>query len=91
MHAVAGAVVLALTPIPGTTSKTDRVSGYVVGGLFMAVGLGTLGASFRKTPSEKAWESYNQRRLTMPDHDLSWGVAPSISRRGAGISVVGRF
>ncbi|MGB8221765.1 MAG: hypothetical protein WCF10_04215 [Polyangiales bacterium] len=91
MHAVAGAVVLALTPIPGTTSKTDRVSGYVVGGLFMAVGLGALGASFRKTPSEKAWESYNQRRLTMPGHELSWGVAPSISRRGAGLSVGGRF
>jgi len=90
-HAFAGFIVLALTPIPGSSSPVDRVSGYVIGGLFMAVGLGTFGASFRKTPSEKAWDSYNQRRLTMPGHELSWGVAPSISRRGAGISVGGRF
>jgi len=90
-HALAGVVILALTPIPGTTSRADRVSGYVVGGLFVGTGFGAFGASFRETPSEKAWKSYMQRKTPTPGHELSWGAAPSISRHGAGISVGGRF
>jgi len=47
--------------------------------------------SFRKAPSEKAWEEYNTRKTPMPGHEFSWGVAPSISRRGAGLSFGGTF
>jgi hypothetical protein len=90
-HALAGAIVLTITPIPDGSSREDRVSGYVIGAVFLGVGMATFGASFRHTPSEKAWESYNRRRMPMPGHELSWGVAPSMSRQGAGVSVGGRF
>ena len=90
-HALAGVLVLAFTPIPDGSSRTDRVSGYVVGGLFFAVGIGTFAASFRGTPSERAWNDYNKRKMPMPGHELSWTIAPSISRRGAGLSFGGAF
>jgi hypothetical protein len=90
-HAIAGALVLAFTPIPDGSSPTDRVSGYVVGGLFMATGLAAFATSFRPTPSEKAWQEYNKQKMPMPGHEFSWRMAPSISRRGAGLSFGGTF
>jgi hypothetical protein len=71
--------------------QADRVSGYVIGGVFLAVGLGTFATSFRDTPSEKAWKEYNTRKMPMPGHEFHWGVAPSISKQGAGISFGGMF
>jgi hypothetical protein len=90
-HAIAGALVLAFTPLPSGSSGSDRVSGYVVGGLFMATGLAAFGTSFRPTPSEKAWQEYNNKKMPMPGHEFSWRMAPSISRRGAGLSFGGTF
>ena len=90
-HALAGLLVLAFSPIPDSMSRTDRVSGYIVGGLFFAVGIGTFAVSFRDTPSEKAWHEYNKRKMPMPGHEFLWGIAPSISRQGAGISFGGAF
>ena len=90
-HAIAGLFVLAFTPIPDSMSRTDRVSGYVIGSLFLAAGVGTFAASFRDTPNEKAWQEYNKRKMPMPGHEFSWGIAPSVSRRGAGLSFGGRF
>ncbi|MDH3652911.1 MAG: hypothetical protein OEN21_01455 [Myxococcales bacterium] len=90
-HAMAGALVLAFTPIPDSMGRADRASGYVIGAVFFAVGFATFGVSFRKTPSENAWKEYNTRKTPMPGHEFSWGVAPSISRRGAGLSFGGAF
>jgi hypothetical protein len=90
-HALAGVLILGLTPVPGSASRTDRVSGYVIGGLFTAVGIGAFAATFRDTPSEKAWSEYNARKMPMPGHEFSWGIAPSFSRRGAGLSFGGIF
>ncbi len=90
-HAIAGVLVLAFTPVPDGSSGTDRVSGYVIGGLFVGIGLGTFAATFRPTPSEKAWAEYNKRRIPMPGHEFSWRLAPSLSRRGAGLSFGATF
>ncbi len=90
-HALAGVLVLAFTPIPDSMSGADRASGYVIGAVFFAIGFATFGLSFRKAPSEKAWEEYNTRKTPMPGHEFTWGVAPSVSRRGAGLSVGGTF
>jgi len=90
-HALGGLLVLAFAPIPDSMSGSDRVSGYVIGGVFFAVGMGTFATSFRDTPSEKAWKEYNRRKTPMPGHEFHWGVAPSISKQGAGISVGGAF
>ena len=90
-HAVAGLFVLAFTPIPDSMSRTDRVSGYVIGSLFLAAGVGTFAASFRDTPNEKAWHEYNKRKMPMPGHEFTWGIAPSVSRQGAGLSFGGTF
>ena len=90
-HAIAGVLVLAFTPVPDSSTRTDRVSGYVVGGVFFAVGLGTFAASFRPTPSEKAWEQYNKRKVPLPGHQFSWRLAPQFSRRGAGLSFGASF
>lgn len=90
-HAIAGALVLAFAPVPDSSSRTDRVSGYIVGGVFFAVGMATFGASFRPTPSERAWEQYNKRKMPLPGHEFSWRLAPSMSRRGAGLSFGATF
>ncbi|MBW1874683.1 MAG: hypothetical protein JRI98_04725 [Deltaproteobacteria bacterium] len=90
-HALAGLLVLAYTPIPDGMTQRDRVSGYVIGAIFTVAGTATFAASFRKTPSEKAWEQYNMRKIPTPGHEFTWGVAPSISRRGAGLSFGGTF
>jgi hypothetical protein len=90
-HVLAGLLVLAYTPIPDGTTQSDRVSGYVIGAIFTVAGTATFAASFRDTPSEKAWKDYNKRKKPMPGHEFSWGVAPSISRQGAGLSFGGTF
>ncbi|HET6417619.1 MAG TPA: hypothetical protein VFG22_15080 [Polyangiales bacterium] len=90
-HAFAGVLVLALTPIPDSMSGADRVSGYVIGGVFFAVGVATFAASFRPTPSEKAWNDYQKRRMPTRGRELSWGVAPSLSRSGVGVAFGGAF
>jgi hypothetical protein len=90
-HAIAGALVLAFTPIPSGSSGADRASGYVVGAIFMATGLAAFGTSFRPTPSERAWQEYNKRKIPMPGHEFSWRLGPSISRRGAGLSFGATF
>jgi hypothetical protein len=90
-HGLAGLLVIGFAPIAANTSGADRVTSYVIGGVFFAVGMATFAASFRPAPSEKAWKEYNTRKAPMPGHELTWGFAPSISRRGAGLSVGGRF
>lgn len=90
-HALAGLLVIGFTPIPDNTSGADRVTGYVIGGIFFGIGMATFATTFRDTPSEKAWEEYNTRKTPMPGHEFTWGLAPSISRRGAGLSVGGTF
>lgn len=90
-HAIAGALVLGFTPVPDGSSRGDRVSGYVIGGIFMATGLAAFATSFREMPSEQAWNEYNARKTAMPGHVLSWRFAPLISRRGAGLSFGATF
>lgn len=90
-HAIAGVLVLAFAPIPDGPSRTDRVSGYVAGGLFIFVGLGAFAVSFRDTPTEKAWSEYKRRKMPMPGHEFSWRLAPAVSREGAGLSFGGTF
>jgi hypothetical protein len=90
-HALAGVMVLAFAPIPDSMSGSDRVSGYVIGGVFFAVGIATFAASFRDTPSEKAWKDYNTRKTPMPGHEFHWGLAPTFSKQGAGVSFGGTF
>ena len=90
-HAIAGVLVLAFTPVPDASTRTDRVSGYVIGGVFSAIGLATFAASFRPTPSEKAWAEYNKRKMPVPGYEFSWRLAPSMSRRGAGVSFGATF
>ena len=90
-HAVAGVLVMAFTPIPGGPGRADRASGYIAGGLFIFVGIAAFAATFRDTPSEKAWNEYNQRKAPMPGHEFSWRLTPSVSRKGAGLSFGGRF
>lgn len=90
-HAIAGVLVMAFTPIPDGPNRADRASGYIAGGLFIFVGIGAFAATFRDTPSEKAWSEYNQRKAPMPGHEFSWRLTPSVSRKGAGLSFGGRF
>ncbi len=90
-HAIAGVLVFAFAPIPSSSSGADRVSAYVVGGIFIATGFTAFGVSFRETPSEKAWEQYKRRKMPMSGHVLSMRVAPAISRRSFGLSMVGTF
>ena len=90
-HAIAGGLILAFTPIPDGSSRTDRVAGYIVGGLFFGVGMGTFAASFRPTPSEKAWSEYNKRKMSAPGHEFSWRISPSFSRRGGALSFGATF
>jgi hypothetical protein len=90
-NALAGVLVLAFAPIPDSSSRTDRVSGYIAGSVFVFIGMATFAASFRPTPSEKAWTEYNKRKIPMAGHEFSWRLAPSVSRRGAGLSFGATF
>jgi hypothetical protein len=90
-HAFAGIAVIAATPFPDSLTATDRVSGYVIGSVFVFTGSAAFGLSFRKTPSEKAWLEYKAQRTPMPGHELSFRLAPAFSRQGFGLSVQGAF
>jgi hypothetical protein len=90
-HAIAGVLILAFTPIPDGSSSTDRASGYIVGGLFFGVGIATFAASFRPTPSERAWEAYTKQKQPVPGHEFSWRLSPSVMRRGGGLSFGATF
>lgn len=88
---IGGLLVIAFVPIPDETSGADRTTGYIAGAVVSFVGFATFAASFRDTPSEKAWNQYLSRRIPMPGHELSFRVSPAISRRGAGLTLGGRF
>ena len=90
-HALAGILVIALTPLPASLSRADKVTGYVIGGVFTVTGAAAFGLSFRKTPSEKAWRDYKAQKAPMPGHELSWRLSPALSRQGFGVSLQGRF
>ena len=90
-NALAGVLVVAFAPIPGGSSATDRVSGYIAGSVFIAVGMALFAASFRETPSERAWNEYSRRRLSTAGQSFNWRLAPSLSRRGAGLSFGATF
>ncbi|MDH3622842.1 MAG: hypothetical protein OES69_06370 [Myxococcales bacterium] len=89
-HALAGVFVLAFSPVPSTT-KTDRVSAYVIGGLFIGTGFAAFGLSFRLTPSEAAWSEYQVHKASSAGHELSVRFSPSVSRDGFGLGVIGTF
>ena len=88
---IGGLLVIAFVPIPDQTRGKDRTTGYVAGAVVSAVGFASFAASFRDTPSEKAWNAYLSRRIPMPGHELSFRVSPAVSRRGAGLTLGGRF
>ena len=88
---IGGLLIIAFVPVPDIASGADRTTGYVAGAVVSAVGFATFAASFRDTPSEKAWKRYLSRRIPMPGHELSFRVSPAISRRGAGLTVGGSF
>jgi hypothetical protein len=90
-HALAGIFVIAATPFPSTLSRADKVTGYVIGGVFAATGAAAFGLSFRNTPSEKAWRDYKSQRAPMPGYEFTWRIAPAISRQGFGVSLQGTF
>ena len=91
-HAIAGVLVLAFAPIPGRLEpnrprfwlrrwrRLHRDRAWRLRGLLPA-----------PTPSEKAWQDYNKRKVPMPGHEFSWRLAPAISRRGAGLSFGATF
>lgn len=89
-HAIAGVLVFSFAPIP-SNSRTDKISAYVVGSLFVATGMTAFGLSFRPTPSEEAWETYQANKVTAATKTVTWQVAPSVSRTSFGIGVAGRF
>jgi hypothetical protein len=90
-HAVAGILVIAVTPIPDSLSSSDKVSGYVIGSVFTFTGAAAFGLSFRKTPSEKAWLEYTNQKAPMPGHEVTWRLAPALSRQAFGLSLQGTF
>ena len=90
-HALAGVLVLAFTPVPDNTSASDRAAGYTIGSMFTATGTVAFATSFRPTPSEKAWQEYSKRKIAIPGHELSWSIAPAISKQAVGLSVSGAF
>ena len=89
-HALAGVFVLALSPVPNTT-RTDRVSAYIVGGLFVGTGFAAFGLSFRPTPSEAAWTEYQANKVSGAGQQLSFRLSPSVSRHGFGLGMSGTF
>jgi hypothetical protein len=90
-HAIAGILVIAVTPIPDSLSSSDKVSGYVIGGVFVFTGTAAFGLSFRKTPSENAWLEYTKQKAPMPGHEVTWRLAPALSRQAFGLSLQGTF
>lgn len=89
-HALAGVVVIALTPVPDN-SLADRVSGWTIGGIFIASGAVAFGMSFRPTSSEVAWKAYQAGKVTATGRQFSWQMSPSISRHSIGLGLSGAF
>lgn len=89
-HAIAGVLVLSFSPVPNT-SRTDRVSAYIIGSLFIGTGMAAFGLSYRPTPSEAAWKEYQAKKVSASGQQVSWQVSPSISRRGFGLGLTGTF
>ena len=89
-HALAGVLVLAFSPVPNT-SQTDRVSAWVVGGLFVGTGFAAFGLSFRPTPSEAAWREYQANKVSGAGRPLTFRLSPSVSRHGFGLGMSGTF
>jgi hypothetical protein len=89
-HALAGVVVLALSPIPNT-SRTDRRSAWIIGGLFIGTGFAAFGLSFRSTPSEAAWREYQANKVSGAGRSLSFRLSPSLSQHGFGLGMSGTF
>lgn len=89
-HALAGVLVLAFAPLPNN-SQTDRVSAWIIGGLFIGTGMAAFGLSFRPTPSEAAWKEYQANKVSGSGQQVSWRMSPSISRRGFGLGLSGTF
>ena len=89
-HALAGVLVLAFAPLPNN-SQTDRVSAWIIGGLFIGTGMSAFGLSFRPTPSEAAWKEYQANKVSGSGQQVSWRMSPSISRHGFGLGLSGTF
>ena len=90
-NAMAGAIVIGLSAIPDGSSNTDRLGGYISGAIFIVVGMSLFATTFKELPSETAWQEYSRRRVPSTRSLASFGVAPSISRRGGGLSFGGTF
>ena len=90
-NAMAGALVIGLSAIPDGSSNTDKLGGYISGAIFIAVGMSLFASTFKPLPSETAWEEYSRRRVPSNRTRATIGVAPNISRRGAGLSLGGTF
>jgi len=89
-HALAGVIVLGFAPIPDN-SQSDRVSGYVIGAVFIGTGMAAFGLSFRPTPSEKAWNEYEQKRKPSSGSQVSLRMSPAVSRTSIGVGLSGTF
>ncbi len=89
-HALAGVVVLALSPIPNT-SRTDRRSAWIIGAIFVGTGFAAFGLSFRPTPSESAWREYQANKVSGAGRSVSFRLSPSVSRHGFGLGMSGTF
>ena len=89
-HALAGMVVLGLSPVPDN-SQTDRINAWVIGGIFIATGFAAFGLSFRPSPSEAAWNEYQAKKITSAGQQVSFRLSPAASRRGFGLAMSGTF
>jgi hypothetical protein len=89
-HALAGVVVLGLTPVPNAR-RPDTRSGWIIGSIFVATGAAAFGLSFRPTPTEAAWNAYRANQATTDRRQVSWRMSPSISRKSLGLCLSGTF
>ena len=89
-HALAGMVVLGLSPVPDN-SQTDRINAWVIGGIFIATGFAAFGLSFSPTPSEAAWNEYQAKKISSSGQQVSFRLSPAASRRGFGLAMSGTF
>ena len=89
-HALAGMVVLGLSPVPDN-SQSDRINAWVIGGIFIATGFAAFGLSFSPTPSEAAWNEYQAKKISSSGQQVSFRLSPAASRRGFGLAMSGTF
>ena len=88
----AGAGALSLSLLPATSNLTDasRRNIFIVGGIFIGVGLMNFGLSFRRSGPEKAWESYRYAASSGAPR-VQATLAPAAFQGGGGLSLVGIF